>query len=38
MDNAGNGDGYERETTQDLDIMKKPEGMCPGSIVKYSDT
>lgn len=33
MDNAGNGGGYERERSQDLDIVKKT-----GSIVQYPDT
>lgn len=38
MDNAANGGGYERGRNQDLDIMKKPEWICPGSIVQCSET
>lgn len=34
MDNAGNGGGFETEK-QDLDIMKKPEWVCPSIIVQY---
>lgn len=35
MDNAGNGGGFETEKHQDLDIMKKPEWVCPSIIVQY---
>lgn len=38
MHSAGNGGGYEKERNQDPDIMKKPEWICPGSIVQYPDT
>lgn len=37
MDNAANGGGYERGGNQDLDIMKNPEWISPGSIVQWSE-